>query len=329
MAVSLQTQSIANVEDLIRLHATNIAIAMPEIVRDAQNEAGIRQDCTELLKNFLKDAGIKVKPVHEYGLAGGRIDSKYGGVIIEYKNPHTNDRIGPRLESHGTNAAIKQIEERFESFESEENLSKDRIFACGLDGRTIIFVRHRGAQFEIETPQPITPLTVERLLRALLSLGATGKSYSPDNLERDFGANANSAQECVKALYAAICVTQNDKAKTFFEQWKILFGEVCGYDVTKVNEKVGKLAKHYGIVSSPKAGELLFSIHTYYSIFIKLLASEIVANFAGFATSVVKRCVGTASNSALKKKFRHWKMVEAGNRGALTISWKAICSLGT
>src|SRR5262249_42444940 len=157
--------------------------------------------------------------------------------------------------------------------ESEEHLSKDRVFACGLDGRMIFFVRHRGAKFDIESPQPITPLTAERLFRALVSLGATGKSYTPENLERDFGADSSSAQQCIGALYQAISTTENDKARTFFEQWKILYGEVCGYDVTKISEKIRKLAQHYGI-ASPKTGELLFSLHTYYSIFIKFLASE-------------------------------------------------------
>jgi hypothetical protein len=215
----------ANLEELIHLHSSKFAIAAPGIIADAHNEEGVRQECTELLKSFLKEAGIKAKPIHEYGLAGGRIDSKYGGVIIEYKNPHSADRLSAKLEAHGTKSAIDQIVDRFHSFEIEEHLSKDKIFACGLDGRMIMFVRHRGPKFEIEAPQPITALTAERLFRALISLRAAGKSYTPDNLERDFGANAKSAQDCVKALYNAIVITRNEKATTFFEQWKILYGE--------------------------------------------------------------------------------------------------------
>ena len=220
---------------------------------------------------------------------------------LEYKNPHTHDQIGLKLESHGTKEIIKQIKQRFDDFASEEHLSHNRIFACGLDGRNIIYLRHRGKEFEVENPQPITPLTIERLLRALVSLGATGKSFTPENLERDFGSNAPTAQTAIKALYSAICTTKNSKANTFFDEWKILYGEVCGYDVNKVNDKVSQLAKHYGI-GSPNAAELLFSIHTYYSVIIKFLASEIVANFAGFATSIVKKCVSAPSSSALKRE---------------------------
>ena len=31
----------------------------------------------------------------------------------------------------------------------------------------------------------------------------------------------------------------------FFNQWKILFGEVCGYDVENLSDKLKKLAEFY------------------------------------------------------------------------------------
>ena len=46
-----------------------------------------------MIDEFLKKTGLKIKGRHEYGLAGGRIDSKHGGVIIEYKHPKGSDKI--------------------------------------------------------------------------------------------------------------------------------------------------------------------------------------------------------------------------------------------
>lgn len=61
----------------------------------------------------------------------------------------------------------------------------------------------------------------------------------------------------------------------FFSQWKILFGEVCGYDVDSPSDKIKKLAEfsHLG-VKDPKPAELLFAVHTYYALFMKLLAAQ-------------------------------------------------------
>lgn len=294
--------SRSNIEQIIRTHANEIASRLPSIVRQSRNEEDVRQACAESINRFLVAAHISVRPFHEYGLAGGRIDSKYGAVIIEYKNPHTPDRIDLREDASGTKRAAAQIVTRFDEFERAEQIVKKRIFACGIDGRNLFFVRYRNDRFEIERPQPATPATLERLLRALVSLGATGHSYSPENLVRDFGAESDVAKKAVQALYAAISATSSEKAQTFFEQWKILYGEVCGYDVHRADEKIRKLAAHYG-VRAPHAAKLLFALHTYYSIFIKLLASEIVANFAGFASSAVKKCVQSATAAALRREI--------------------------
>jgi hypothetical protein len=62
------------------------------------------------------------------------------------------------------------------------------------------------------------------------------------------------AQEGVRALYEEILATDNPKAQIFFNQWKILFGEVCGYDVENVSEKLKKLAEFYVVKGKPQTG---------------------------------------------------------------------------
>src|SRR5262249_9729275 len=97
----------------------------------------------------------------------------------------------------------------------------------------------------------------------------------------DFGAHEHSlAIPGVHALYDAIVGTDHPKAQTFFKQWKILFGEVCGYDVENPSDKIKKLAESYGIAARGlKPAELLFALHTYYPLFMKLLASQVVSFF--------------------------------------------------
>lgn len=288
-----------NVERLILEHSSSVAHAMTRIAAQAKSEEDVRHECNKLIENFLDKAGIQPKGRHEYGLAGGRVDSKYGGVILEYKYPHGPGRISVDRDAAGTRAAVEQIKQRFRDFQKEEQVEPERLFAAACDGSALVFVRRRGGKFEVE-PQPVTPYAVERLLRALLSLGARGQSFTPDHLAAHFGADSPLAQQGLRDIYSVIKDTSDKKAKTFFSQWKMLFSEVCGYDVEGRNEKIRQLGSHYGLRNA-KPAELLFSLHTYYAVFMKFLAAEIAGAFSPLGVSVVKRCV----NAATSDKLRH------------------------
>jgi len=292
-----------NVEALIEGHAKIMADQMGKAVEWAGSEEDIRHECNKLIDEFVKKAGLTVKGRHEYGLAGGRIDSKYGGVVIEYKAPKGAGQLTQEKNAPGVKAVVQQIEQRFRDLQAKEHVGMERIFGVGCDGRTFVFVRMRGNKIDVEDPQPVTPHTVERLLRAIVSLGARGVSFTPENLAAHFGSGSNSAQEGVRRLHEVIRETNNPKAQTFFRQWQILFGEVCGYDIHGQNAKVCKLAAHY-LVADPNPAELLFAVHTYYALFIKLLAAEIVASFSPLGTSPLKKLVAAPTAAKLRDELR-------------------------
>lgn len=293
-----------NIEKLI--HESSIAISdeMKIIVGWAHSEEDIRHECNKLIDHFLENAEIKVKGRHEYGLAGGRIDSKYGGVIIEYKDPKGVGKIAADPNSPGTKAIIQQIKQRFTDFKKEERIAPERLFGVGIDGNNLIFVRYRSNKFEVENPQSATPHTVERLLRALVSLGAKGKSFTPDHLVGDFGAESNTAEKYIRVIYQVITQTESKKALTFLDQWKILFGEVCGYDVDGSNDKINTLADYYGI-SQAKPAQLLFSLHSYYAIFMKFLAAEIASSFSPLGVSIIKKCASASTFIKLRHEMEY------------------------
>ena len=280
-------------------HAEMMADKMVEVAKWAKSEEDVRYECNKLIDDFLKKAGLNVKGRHEYGLAGGRIDSKYGAVIIEYKNPKGSGKITEDLKSPGVKAVVNQIKKRFVDFQSKEKVGPERIFAVGCDGDTFVFIRHRGKTIEAEPPQPVTQYTVERLLRALVSLGAKGHSFTPDNLCDHFGGQGQIALDGIARIYEVISTTSSSKAQMFFQQWQILFGEVCGYDVHGQSAKIKKLGEHYYIPTA-KPAELLFSVHTYYGILIKLLAAEIVSSFSPLGTSTLKRLVSAPTSAKLR-----------------------------
>ncbi len=292
-----------NLESLVQHSSSEMADKMLYIARMSNSEEDVRHGCNTLIDKFIQEAGLEVKGKHEYALCGGSIDSKYGALIIEYKNPKGNLKISEKKSSPGTRAVIKQLQRRFNDFQMQERMGGERILGVGCDGNTIIFIRCRGGKFEIEDPQPVTGHAVERLLRAILSLGARGFSFTPQNLCQHFGAEGEVAQSGIKRIYKVITATTNSKALIFFRQWKILFGEVCGYDVSGSSTKVAKLAEHYS-VKDAKPAQLLFSLHTYYAIFIKLLAAEIASVFSPIGVSTIKKLVAAPTNEKLLIELR-------------------------
>lgn len=194
---------------------------------------------------------------------------------------------------------------------AEHRYELNTMFGVGLDGNYFIFIRFRDDKWHVQEPVEVNKYSAERFLWALYNLGQKGKPFSSEYLAGDFGSESKLAQDGVRALYNAIIATDNPKAQIFFSQWKILFGEVCGYDVDNPSDKIKKLAEFYGVEHRKKfkAAELLFAVHSYYAIFMKLLASEIAAYFHKLPTPLQKMIQATSSN-ALKREMED---LEAGS----------------
>jgi hypothetical protein len=297
------SDSPENLEALIVSEADAIAVEMGQIATSAQSEEDVRHECNKLIDAFIHKAGLKVKGRHEYEIGGGFLDSKYSGVLLEYKYPKGQGRIGATSDAPGAKKVIEQLQNRFKAFKLKEKQPFEKLLGIGIDSVRIIFVRRRGTEWDVEEPQPITKYNIERVLRAIVSLAAQGFSFTPNQLAIHFGSGSPLAQEGIRKLYSTLCSTNSKKTKIFFTQWKILFGEVCGYDLEKSNEKLKKLAQHYTLANA-KPAELLFAVHTFYAIFMKFLAAQIASSFNTIATSVLKKCV-TASTSAKLKKEMH------------------------
>ncbi len=301
-----------SLDELIAQKAAEFADQIKAAALMADKEEEIRIEVERQLAFIETATGIKLEGKHEFTIAKGRADSVYDRVIIEYKNPSSpGARIGPKADSPGSKKVVEQIKSRFYDMRAEHRYELNTMFGVGLDGNYFIFIRFRDDKWHVQEPVEVNKYSAERFLWALYNLGQKGKPFSSEYLAGDFGSESKLAQDGVRALYNAIIATDNPKAQMFFSQWKILFGEVCGYDVDNPSDKIKKLAEFYAVEHRKKfkAAELLFAVHSYYAIFMKLLASEIAAYFHKLPTPLQKMTQASSSN-ALKREMED---LEAGS----------------
>ncbi|MGB7533035.1 MAG: N-6 DNA methylase [Halobacteriota archaeon] len=291
----MSTQSL---DEIVKEQAVQFADQIQQAAQFAAKEEEIRIAAERALAVIQRETGITLRGRHEHTIGTGRADSVYGCVIIEYKNHHDpSSRLSSKIDAAGNQKVIVQIKKRFADFKQEHNVPQNTLFGVGCDGNYFIFVRSIDGRWFIEDPVEVSKYSAERFLWALINMGTKGKAFSPEYLAGDFGSDSPLSHEGVRAIYDTICSTTSPKATVFFQQWKILFGEVCGFDVNTPSDKIKKLAEFYGIEEDAiKPAELLFSIHTYYSIFMKLLASEIVAFFHKLPTPLQKILKAPTSN---------------------------------
>jgi hypothetical protein len=274
---SVKSPKPESLDEIVSRSAIAIADQIQAAASWDASEMQLQIEAAEALKAFAKRAQIKLEGRHNITVATGRPDSVYGSVIVEYKKPGT---LSSSKDAAANKALIVQLKQRFYDMNREEKRDWKSMFGVGTDGKYFIFLRFRDDKWTDQEPLEVNRYSTERFLWALYNLGQKGKPYQPEHLNGDFGSGTGSvAQEGVRALYEEVLVTDIPKAQVFFGQWKILFGEVCGYDVENVSDKLKKLADFYLVKGKPQPAQLLFAVHTYYAILIKLLAAEIVSFF--------------------------------------------------
>lgn len=292
-----------SLDKLIEKHAAEFAQHVRAAAKAADSEMDIQIEAGAQVKAVARAAGIKLEEQHNWTIAAGRPDSVYTRVIVEYKDPNGPDRIGDTLEAPGTKKVVEQVKTRFRDLQTQLGQPIESLFGVGCDGNRFVFVRWRDKKWDVQPPVEVDEHSAARFLWALFNLGAKGKAYTPEYLSGDFGAESPIARKGIHTLYDAILNAKHPKAQTFFKQWKILFGEVCGYDVDDPSDKLKKLATFYGVTGKFHPAELLFAVHTYYAVFMKLLAGSIVMRFHGLSGDPVSKLHAAATPAKFKAEM--------------------------
>ena len=249
----------------------NLCAEIKKHASESRNEEELKIRVESTLSPILDKWGIKWEEYeHSHKISGFRKDTLYKTVIIEYKAPQ-------KLDSKRDFEKGKEQVKQYISEEVGDPQYYGRYFGILLDGYKIAFIRYRENEWE-EPAQPskINPRTVLRILEAIR--GLKRKPIDAEELLADFGPQSELSKDLILKLYGLISNPRSSRSLMLFEDWRRVFSQVCAYS----KSKMAGLIDYYGLEKTEHIDveKLMFSIHTYYTLQMNLLTSEIVTVFA-------------------------------------------------
>jgi type I restriction-modification system DNA methylase subunit len=264
----------------------DIANEIKEVARQSSSEEDLRQGVefiikTKIIEQLKQADKVEIpytswrppKARYEVTLvSGARLDALYGHLIIEYEKPKSFGEPEESKTTSGFEKAIEQVKGYIRDH-AEVEARLPRYFGVVLDGYKIGFVRYRQTlkNFEKKGPFEVNRNTIAKLVEAII--GLRRRALGADELLKDFGPESPVAREAIKTFYRRLLGT-SARTQMLFDDWRRVFSQVCAYSP----EKIKGLEEVYGFGKAEMDPEkLLFALHTYYALIMKLLAAEVAS----------------------------------------------------
>jgi len=245
-----------------------ILVGLKHAAATASNEEELRIKASAILESeVISKLGITPGRYEYTFVSGGRPDALYGHVIIEYKAP------GKLLKEPD----VAKAKEQLIGYIKKEAEVEDRfkLFLGVILADRVAFVRYdeKTKNWLVRGPYDLNRETVLRLVEAIR--GLRRKKLAVDELLKDFGPKSDTAIKMVNVFYGKVMSSKSPKVEALFNDWKRLFSQVCSYSP----EKLKGLEAEYGLSGKVDYSALLFAVHTYYALVMKLLAAEVAYLF--------------------------------------------------
>jgi len=281
-----------------------------EVAEKCQTEEDIKIAVQGILQEALKGLGIEVEAKYERAVFNAkRADALYPTVVIEYKKPNSLVKEMVREK------AKEELRNYIKGLAARTKISR-RFIGVALDGYNIMFMRIKAAEqetrkqaqltlhgqivevferWDVIGPKPVSAETIEQLLLYFRAL--TSKTLNPEYLAEDFGSKSSISKRTIRLFYEMLKKSKNPKVTTLFEEWNRIFGVVYGKELGVDAKDVQKFSVEFELKENVDFKMLLFSIHTYFALIMKMIAAEIIIMQQGllFSSFVQKWKVSTAN----------------------------------
>ena len=311
-----------------RRAAEDLTDAILEAAESARSENDLLIRVEAALQPILEELEIPAAPSYEKTLIRGRADAVYGFLTIEYEIPgFLSTPAGAR---HAFGQCKDYMREQADiASPGEPQTALPKYVGVALDGRQIGFVHWRateaeavhpdmrftepdhGEQMTIDTeadlqgqfviygPHPVSVDSVTDLLVYLRALSR--RMLDAESLADDFGPTGDAAKTVVRALHDALVGASSPRTRVLLGEWRRMFGAVYGQTSGKT-KGTRAVAATYGI-DDADLGRMLFAVHTYFALIMKVLAVELVALQHGATSDPLVGGLSALPDSELHFRF--------------------------
>ena len=281
----------------------DLALSIRRGSETAENEATVVSVFEINLFAFLSDhLGIKYYPQKEKlvnterHITKGRIDSKYGGFIIEFKHPS-------KLKTKAyKDSAEQQLTDYLSGLYAK---NQNDYLGLVTDGIILKFIRCEHGKIYEEAWGDISDRYLDRIIRSILILDLV--ALNSKNLVKDFcePLDCSLSKRLAKILFDTLNNKATGKTLMLFEEWRELF-RLAHNDKSKqlaIEERRYALGKSLGIKIKTNAEEYLalYSLQTAYAIIIKIIAYKVTSKIK-FKKNIIQFNELAVSNSSVIQK---------------------------
>ena len=274
---------IKQIESLIR--TTEYAELLAEVSNDiyteskkAENEASIVSIFELELFSFIKDTlGLKYYPEKEKTvnterhISKGRIDSKIGALVIEFK--HTSKL---KSSDHKSNAS-SQLINYLKGLNDKNNLD---YFGIVTDGTQCKLINIENGVINESAFEKLSFKHIDRIIKNIVLLDKI--ALTPENLVKDFCESDKSlSKNLTRCLFNTLISSPTGRSLMLFNEWKELF-RLAHDDNSKqkaIEDRRKSLEETIGEELKTNEDEYLalYAIQTTYAIIVKIIAYKVIS----------------------------------------------------
>lgn len=301
------------------------ALAIREQSKQAPNEATVVSIFELEIFTLIRDVfGLKFYPEKEvqvetnFHVAKGRIDSKIGALVIEFKQPSA-------LSNHTQEEkAVNQLISYLQGL--DDSASQD-YFGIVTDGVKVCRVLICNHEVNVGAFENLSANILDELIRSIILMDKV--ALSPQNLVRDFaGGGGSLAESLSRTLFSTLKDTPTGRSIMLFNEWKELF-RLAHDDKSKqqaIQERRSSLelavGEHFPTGDNEIEYKALYAIQTTYAIIVKIIAYKVISkiqfnksliDFAKLAESpseVLMQQMQSLENGAIFRNFGVGNLLE-------------------
>lgn len=248
-------------------------------IGDEDTEATVAGVFERVLYAELRSVGLRFHPLKEQVVEGkrhrgvGRMDSRLGSLVFEYKRP-------ARLRTAG------QVKEgTLQLGDYLRSLTDPQGTAIGIltDGRQVIEMYARDG--EIETEMPPTPVDAAALRRIALQVNSLElTALTAENLLRDLCGPDGALYQAAKCFRKVLQGGPTNRTSMLFEEWRAMYrlGHQDKSQQRRIEQRRAALSEIFDERFDSAADEYqaLFCLHTSYAVVLKLMAARVLSELA-------------------------------------------------